>query len=82
MEFSIASMHRIFKQVGGESGKVRVSNDAKELLRKILDEIAREIAYEAIKLTYLRGQSTVTEEDVRDAASIVLVRRENSGGEL
>jgi len=73
MEFSVASMHRIFKRVGGESNKLRVSYEAKELLRKILDEIACEIAHEAIKLTYLRGQSTVTEEDVRNAASIVLV---------
>lgn len=64
-EFPLATMDRIVRK----TGKVRVSRSAALELSSILEAYTMEIAKEAIKLTEHRGAKTVSEVDVRAAAS-------------
>ena len=64
-EFPLAAMDRVIRK----AGKVRVSRGAAMELSSILESFAMDLASEAIKLAEHRGAKTVTEVDVRAAAS-------------
>lgn len=66
-EFPLAAMDRVIRK----AGKVRVSRGAAMELSSILEGFAIELAAEAIKLAQHRGAKTVTDVDVRAAASRV-----------
>ena len=68
-EFPLATMDRIIRKVG----KVRVSRAAAMELSSVLETYGMDLAKEAIKLAEHRGAKTVTEVDVRAAASRVRV---------
>ena len=68
-EFPLATMDRIIRKVG----KVRVSKGAAMELSSVLETYGTDLAKEAIKLAEHRGAKTVTEVDVRAAASRVRV---------
>ncbi|HIQ29628.1 MAG TPA: histone family protein [Candidatus Caldiarchaeum subterraneum] len=67
-EISAAPIHRIIKKAGA----ARVSEDAAEELRKILEEVGLTIAREAIGLAQYAGRRTVKREDIERAARTVL----------
>ena len=66
-EFPLAAMDRIVRKVG----KVRVSHSAALELSSILEAYTTEISREAIKLAEHRKAKTISEIDVRAAASRV-----------
>jgi histone H3/H4 len=68
-EFPLATMDRIIRKVG----KVRVSRGAAMELSAVLEAYGMELAKEAIKLAEHRGAKTVTDVDIRAAASRVRV---------
>ncbi|MGC2572808.1 MAG: histone, partial [Candidatus Nitrosopolaris sp.] len=59
-ELGLASMYRVIKKSGG----VRVSEDAADELRKVLEVIAEKIARQAVELSIHAGRKTVKSEDV------------------
>ena len=61
----LAAMERIMKKAGAE----RVSEDAKEALRDVLEEIGAQISESAIKLAQHTGRKTVKSEDIKLAAN-------------
>jgi histone H3/H4 len=67
-EFSNAPIHRILRKAGAP----RVSDEAVEELRKILEEVGIKIAEQAISLAQHAGRRTIKREDVEKAARIVL----------
>ncbi len=67
-ELSNAPLHRILRKAGA----ARVSEEAVEELRKILEEIGMRVASQAIELAQHAGRRTVKKEDVEKAAKIVL----------
>ena len=67
-EFSLIEMQRILKRAGAE----RISEDAKNQMLSTLNRIAKEIAFRAVKLASDSGKNTITEENIRDATSIVM----------
>lgn len=64
-ELPLATMERLIKKAGG----VRVSKSAALELASILEEYLMELTKEAIKLTEHRGAKTLSESDVKMAAS-------------
>lgn len=64
-EFSISVMERLIRK----AADVRVSRSAALELSAVLEEYAVELSKEAIKLAEHRGAKTVSESDVRAAAS-------------
>jgi len=60
----LAAMERILKN----SGAHRVSEDAKDTLRQVLEDIAMEIGEESTKLAAHAGRKTVKSEDIRLAS--------------
>ena len=60
-ELPVAPMKRIIKNAGG----LRVSEDAAEALREVLEEIATDLAARAVQLAKHAGRRTVTKEDVK-----------------
>jgi histone H3/H4 len=60
LEFGLAVMTRIIKKAGAD----RVSEDAANQLRIILEEIAMEISKSAIILSHHAGRKTVKNEDI------------------
>ena len=60
----LAAMEKIMRN----SGAARVSDKAKESLKTILEDIAEEIASDAIKLAMHAGRKTVKAQDIRLAA--------------
>lgn len=64
-EFPLAVMDRLIRKVG----KVRVSRGAALELSAVLEAYATDLAKEAIKLAEHRGAKTVTDIDIRAAAS-------------
>jgi histone H3/H4 len=67
-ELGLASMYRVIKKSGAE----RVSDEAADELRKILEEIAQRIATQALDLSLHAGRKTIKSEDIRLAAKNVL----------
>lgn len=65
--FPLAVMDRIIRK----AGKVRVSRGAAMELSAVLEVYAMDLAKEAIKLAGYRGAKTVSEVDIRTAASSV-----------
>jgi histone H3/H4 len=67
-ELGLASMYRVIKKSGGD----RVSEDAADELRKVLEVIAEKIARQAVELSIHAGRKTVKSEDVHLASKNVL----------
>jgi histone H3/H4 len=55
-----------------KSGAERVSDDAADELRKVLEEAAERIAHQAVELSVHAGRKTVKPEDIRFAARNVI----------
>jgi histone H3/H4 len=67
-ELGLASMQRIIRKSGAE----RISDDAANELREILEEIAEKIAKHAVELSAHAGRKTIKLEDIRLATKNVL----------
>jgi DNA-binding protein len=67
-EFGLAAMYRVMKKSGAE----RVSDDAADELRKVLEEVAERIAKQAVDLSAHAGRKTIKAEDVRFAVKNVI----------
>jgi DNA-binding protein len=67
-EFGLAVMYRMMKKSGAE----RVSDDAADELRKVLEEVAERVAKQAVELSVHAGRKTIKPEDVRFAAKNVI----------
>jgi DNA-binding protein len=67
-ELGLASMQRIIRKSGAE----RVSDDAANELREVLEEIAEKIAKHAVELSVHAGRKTIKLEDIRLATKNVL----------
>lgn len=67
-EFGLAAVYRIIKKSGAE----RVSDEAAEELRRVVEDIASHVAKQAIELSIHAGRHTVKGSDVKLAAKNVL----------
>jgi len=63
-ELGLSAMYRILKKAGGE----RVSDESADELRRILEELALNIAKSAVDMTAHAGRKTVKAEDVKLAS--------------
>ena len=59
-----AAMEKLLKKVGAS----RVSEDAKEKLIEVLEEVAEKIGEKAVRLSKHAGRKTVKAVDIREAA--------------
>ena len=59
-----AAMEKLLKKAGA----ARVSNDAKEKMREVLEEVADEIGQRAVRLSKHAGRKTVKSTDVYKAS--------------
>ncbi len=67
-ELGLAAVYRLIKKGGAE----RVSDEAAEELRLILEEIAVKIAQQAVELATHAGRKTVRASDIRLASKNIL----------
>jgi DNA-binding protein len=67
-ELGLAAMYRFMKKSGAE----RVSDNAADELREILEEVAAKIASQALDLSVHAGRKTIKSEDIRLAAKNIL----------
>ena len=67
-EIKLTPVRRLIKKAGAE----RVSADAAEALRDILERLAKQIAGEAVSAAKHAGRKTVKEADIEMAAKIIL----------
>ena len=67
-EFGLAAMYRVMKKSGAE----RVSDEAADELRKVLEEVGERISRQAVELSVHAGRKTIKAEDVRFAAKNVI----------
>ncbi len=67
-EFGLAVMYRLLKKSGAE----RVSDEAADELRKVLEEVGERIAKQGVELSAHAGRKTIKAEDVRFAAKNVI----------
>jgi DNA-binding protein len=67
-EFGLAGVYRIIKKSGAE----RVSDEAAEELRRVVEDIASQVAKQAVELSVHAGRHTVKGSDVKLAARNVL----------
>ena len=63
-ELGLSSMYRILKKAGAE----RVSDESAEELRRVIEEIALEIAKNSVEMSKHAGRKTVKAEDVKLAS--------------
>ena len=59
-EFGLAVMNRVLKKAGAE----RVSDEASDTLRNILEEVANNISKSAIDLANHAGRKTIKSDDI------------------
>jgi histone H3/H4 len=67
-ELGLAAMYRFIKKSGAE----RVSDEAANELRKILEEVAAKVASQALDLSIHAGRKTIKSEDIRLAAKNII----------
>ena len=67
-ELGLAAMYRIIKKSGGE----RVSEEAADQLRRILEEVATKICVQAVDLSVHAGRKTIKAEDIQLATKNLL----------
>ncbi len=67
-EFGLAAVYRIIKKSGAE----RVSNEAVEELRRAVEDIAVQVAKQAVELASHAGRHTVMGSDVKLATKTVI----------
>lgn len=67
-QLGLAAMYRIMKKSGAE----RVSDEAAEQLRKIIEEIALRISRQAVDLSIHAGRRTIKSGDIQLAAKNLL----------
>ena len=67
-EFGLATMYRLIKKSGAD----RVSDEAADELRKVLEDLADRISRQAVDLSIHAGRKTIKSEDVRLAAKNIL----------
>jgi DNA-binding protein len=67
-ELGLAAMYRFIRKSGAE----RVSDEAADELRKILEEVATKVASQALDLSIHAGRKTIKSEDIRLAAKNIL----------
>ncbi|HUT05576.1 MAG TPA: histone [Nitrosopumilaceae archaeon] len=63
-EFGLSAMYRILKKAGAE----RVSDESADELRRIIEDVAIDIAKSAVDMTSHAGRKTVKAEDVKLAS--------------
>lgn len=67
-EFGLAAMYRVLKKSGAE----RISDDAADELRKILEEVGVRIAKHAVDLSVHAGRKTIKPNDIILASKNVI----------
>ena len=67
-EFGLAAMYRVLKKSGAE----RISDDAADELRKVLEEVGVRIAKQAVDLSVHAGRKTIKPDDIRLASKNVI----------
>ncbi len=67
-ELGLAALYRIIKKSGAE----RVSDESAEELRRVVEEIAVQVAKQAIELSVHAGRHTVKATDIKLAAKMIL----------
>jgi len=63
-ELGLSAMYRILKKAGAE----RVSDESADELRRIIEDVAIDIAKSAVDMTTHAGRKTVKAEDVKLAS--------------
>lgn len=63
-ELGLSSMYRILKKAGAE----RVSDESAEELRRVVEEIAQEIAKNSVEMSKHAKRKTIKAEDVKLAS--------------
>ena len=63
-DLGVSAMYRILKKAGAE----RVSDESAEELRRVIEDIAKEIAKNAVEMSKHAGRKTVKAEDVKLAS--------------
>ncbi|MDI9608880.1 MAG: histone family protein [Candidatus Verstraetearchaeota archaeon] len=67
-DLALSAMDRIMRKAGAE----RVSDEASEALREVLETLALEISRDAIALAKHAGRKTVNSEDIKMASRKLL----------
>ena len=67
-ELGLSAIYRILKKSGAE----RVSDESVNELRKVIEDIAVDIAKNAVDMTKHAGRKTVRSEDVKLASKVYL----------
>ncbi|HXV51114.1 MAG TPA: histone [Nitrosopumilaceae archaeon] len=63
-ELGLSAMYRILKKSGAE----RVSDESADELRRILEDVATNIAKSAVEMSVHAGRKTIKAEDIKLAA--------------
>ena len=63
-DLGVSAMYRILKKAGAD----RVSDESADELRRVLEDIAKEIAKNAVEMSKHAGRKTVKAEDVKLAS--------------
>ena len=67
-EFGLAAMYRVLKKSGAE----RISDDAADELRKVLEQVGERIARQAVDLSVHAGRKTIKPDDIILASKNVI----------